>query len=270
MMGIEPCILSGLKYDIITYEKRGMYMLGFCKLFLLFIIYSFFGYIIEVTICSIESKKLVNRGFLVGPIIPVFGVGAVFITLLLTGYNHDPLVVFIFGLLLTSILEYAVGYVLEKIFHNKWWDYTNNFGNINGRVCLFNSLGFGIGSFLIIYVFNPFLYSWMDGLSNTLIIVVGIALLILVMADLIYSTFVAYSLRKNIIVVEELKNKKLLNVTLFLEKHLKFEIKSIKLNPDRLLKSFPRLREGSVKEFEIVAKFREKLKREKKLKNEKK
>ena len=235
-------------------------MLEFFELFLLFIVYSFFGYIIEMIWCSIETKKFLNRGFLMGPVIPIFGVGAVLITLLLTRYYDDPIVVFVFAMILTTTLEYIVGYLLEKIFHNKWWDYSKMFGNLHGRICILNTLSFGVGAIFIIYLANPLIMDVRILMSDMLVIIIGAIVLLLFIADSIYSFIVAYNLRTNIIVVEELKNRKLSDVTKFLEEQLISRMKKFKPNPDRLIKSFPKLKEGMAKEFDIITSIRKKLK----------
>ena len=122
------------------------------KLFLTFIIISFLGYLLEVFVCSYGSKKLVNRGFLFGPYCPIYGVGGVLVIWCLNRYYEDPIVVFIVGMFLTSSIEYYTSYVLEKVFHNRWWDYSSRKDNLNGRICLGNSIFFGFGSCLIIYL----------------------------------------------------------------------------------------------------------------------
>ena len=104
--------------------------------FLFFIIYSFLGWIIEVILCSIIEKKIVDRGFLIGPICPIYGCGAVIITLALSSYKDDWIVVFCMAVILAGALEYFTSYAMEKIFHARWWDYSNNKFNINGRICL--------------------------------------------------------------------------------------------------------------------------------------
>ena len=112
--------------------------------FVVFVIYSILGYVCEMIFCAIVDKKVVNRGFLCGPILPIYGVGAVFMLLALSRYKSDPLVVFVFGAIICSALEYFTSFVLEKIFHNMWWDYYDYKFNINGRICLLNSILFGM------------------------------------------------------------------------------------------------------------------------------
>ena len=103
--------------------------------FIYFFVFSVVGYICEVTYVYICNKKLVNRGFLHGPYIPIYGNGAIFITLAL-GQCKNVILVFLGSMLICSILEYVTSYVMEVIFHNRWWDYSKQKFNINGRVCL--------------------------------------------------------------------------------------------------------------------------------------
>ena len=112
--------------------------------YLVFIICSFVGYFLEVLWIYIGTKKIVNRGFLSGPVIPIYGIGALLILFCLLRYYDDPVVVFVFGIIITSCLEYFTSFILEKIFHNKWWDYSNKRYNLNGRICLRNSFAFGV------------------------------------------------------------------------------------------------------------------------------
>lgn len=124
------------------------------NLILLFIIYGFLGWIVEVCYVRIGSGHWYNRGFLHMPFLPIYAFGALLITLSLQNFSN-PLVVYIFGVLVTSILEYITSFVMERMFHTRWWDYSSYKFNINGRICLKNSLLFGILSLFVIYGLNP-------------------------------------------------------------------------------------------------------------------
>lgn len=126
-------------------------------LFQLFFIYSVLGWIFESTLCSIKDKKAESRGFLIGPYCPIYGTGAILITILLKKYNNDLIALFVMSVLICSIVEYVTSYLMEKIFKARWWDYTHEPFNLNGRICLFNSLGFGLGGSIISYFISPFL-----------------------------------------------------------------------------------------------------------------
>ena len=122
---------------------------------LYFTIYSFLGWVCESTYCSIGQKKLVNRGFLNGPFCPIYGFGALLVISILSPFVNNIPILFIASIIVTSTLEYITSYVLEKIFHMSWWDYSTYKYNINGRVCLKNSLMFGVMSLFVMLVVHP-------------------------------------------------------------------------------------------------------------------
>lgn len=131
-------------------------MLTVAKYFSIFYIYSFLGWAMETTKNLIETKKFVNRGFLIGPYCPIYGFGIVAITALLTKYINDVPVMFCMSLLICGVLEYYTSLVMEKVFKARWWDYTNRKFNINGRVCLENLIIFGIAGVVLVKYANPF------------------------------------------------------------------------------------------------------------------
>lgn len=221
-------------------------------LFLIFIVYSFLGYLLEVSYCSFVNKKIVNRGFLFGPICPIYGLGAILTLLSLSGFKENPVIVFFMGMLITSTLEYYTSYIFEKIFHNKWWDYSYRSDNINGRICLRNSIGFGIGIVLTIYIINPFINNLINMLSNTTIIIISSVILFIFIIDLIWSIMIAYNLKSRLIVAEELKAAKLRIIPkLFERKHFD-TLSKIKFKSNRLIKNYPNLAKDLRKELSII------------------
>ena len=237
-------------------------------LFIWFIIYSFFGWVYESLWASFNEKQWVNRGFLSGPVIPIYGFGALLILFCLLRYYEDPVVIFVFGVIITSALEYFVSFLLEKIFHNKWWDYSNKKYNINGRICLQNSLAFGVLSLIIIYVVTPGYYFLFSLFDFKLWMILAIIFTVIFVLDVIYSIIIAYNLRNRIIIVEELKNEKIALIPVIFEKRLRESIEGFKAFPSRLLKAFPNLNNNV---FDMMKKFREEAKAKKKeLKKEKK
>ena len=122
---------------------------------ILFFIFSILGYISEVIYCSIPQHRFVNRGFLYGPYLPIYGSGAMIVLVLLEPFRSNPVLIFIFGLVLTSMLEYFTSWALEKLFSVKLWDYSKHRVNINGRVCMLNSTLFGIMGLVLVYVVYP-------------------------------------------------------------------------------------------------------------------
>lgn len=140
-------------------------MQTFVKLTLFFSAYSMIGWLCESIYCSIPQKRWINRGFLNGPFCPVYGFGALLILAVLSpllGVFEFPLeliVLFFTATLLTSVLEYVTSVLLEKLFHTSWWDYSNHKYQIHGRVCLMNSLLFGVMSTLVLEVLHPLISS---------------------------------------------------------------------------------------------------------------
>ena len=228
---------------------------------LIFYFSSFIGYLIEVFWCYLNSKRFVNRGFLCGPVIPIYGLGALLILFCLLRYYEDPIVVFVFGVIITSALEYFTSFLLEKIFHNKWWDYSNQKYNINGRICLKNSFAFGILSLFIIYAITPGFYLLFSLFSFKVWMIIAIIFTIIFVLDVIYSVVIAYNLRNRIIIVEELKNEKIALIPVIFEKRLKESIEGFKMFPKRLLKAFPDL-DNNV--FEMMKKWKDEAKEKQK------
>ena len=139
------------------------------KYFLLFIIYSMLGWLIEVSAFLISDKKFINRGFLIGPYCPIYGVGAIVMILTLSNYTDSPLILFVMSIVIFSLLEYYTSYFMEKIFKARWWDYSKKKFNINGRICLETMIPFGLLGLLAMYVINPFLNNIIESFSiNTI------------------------------------------------------------------------------------------------------
>ena len=132
-------------------------MLTLCRLFLWFLFYSFAGWVYESILCSITERKWVDRGFLYGPLCPIYGSGAVLILLAL-GRLTNPLVLFLSGMTLCSILEYAVSWLMEKLFHARWWDYSHMRFQLNGRICLLGAVVFGLFAMVLVLWIHPAVY----------------------------------------------------------------------------------------------------------------
>ena len=124
---------------------------------LIFFIYSFLGWFWETFPCSaIELDKIHNRGFLLGPICPIYGLGASLSFGVLKNFESS-LEIFIYSAFLSCLIEYIIGYLLEKFFHKRWWDYSNYPFQINNRVCLYGLLIFGLANILIVKKLTPIL-----------------------------------------------------------------------------------------------------------------
>lgn len=165
-------------------------------LFLLFIIYSFLGWCMEMVVCYFATRKWVNRGFLIGPICPIYGWGCLLIILLLKRYLDDPLVLFVMSMVLCSLLEYYTSYLMEKLFKARWWDYSHKKYNINGRICLDNILAFGILGLLMMYFINPFVVKMLGFVSTKVLNIVAIIIFVIFLVDNIVSLKVISGFKK--------------------------------------------------------------------------
>ena len=136
-----------------------------CFAFLLLMTYSLLGWCGEMVYCSIGQRRLCEkRGFLNGPLCPIYGHGALVVLLVLDGGCENPVLTFLLGALLTSLVEYVTSYAMEKLFHMRWWDYSRYRFHLNGRVCLLNSTLFGLASVFLCHAANPLVTAWLTGL----------------------------------------------------------------------------------------------------------
>lgn len=163
--------------------------------FLLFIIYSILGWCIEVVFCSLIDKKLTSRGFLIGPYCPIYGWASLIMIVSLTRYINDPLVVFIMGALIASILEYITSFFMEKIFHARWWDYSTKSFNINGRICLKNSILFGLLCLILLYVVNPYVIKGIELIPKPYFLILSSSLCTAFVIDNIVTFKIMFNIR---------------------------------------------------------------------------
>lgn len=156
-------------------------------LVVLFITYSIIGWVIEEIDILILQKKIVNRGFLIGPYCPIYGFGSLFIILFLNKYLDDPIVLFFMTMISCGILEYLTSFIMEKIFKTRWWDYSDEKFNINGRICLETLVLFGIGGLVISYLAQPFIMSILTLIPTNILNIIAIILSIIFIIDNIVS-----------------------------------------------------------------------------------
>lgn len=151
---------------------------NFYELVWIFIIYAFIGWCTEVSYAALDRGIFVNRGFLNGPYCPIYGCGVVIVVAALTPLKDNLLILFAGSFLLTSILEYITGFILEKVFHNKWWDYSNKPFNLHGYVCLKFSIYWGLACTFIMDVIHPIIYKGITMIPHIL----GVVLLCIIMS----------------------------------------------------------------------------------------
>ena len=167
------------------------------KWILFFFIYSFFGYLSEIILCSIGERKLVNRGFLFGPILPIYGFGMLTVLFLTKNTTDNLALTFLISMAACSALEYLTSFLLEKLFRIKWWDYSKSDKlNLNGRICLRNCLAFGIAGSIVVYQVQPLVSGFVALFSLTLEIILAIILSCLLIFDTIVSILAILKAKK--------------------------------------------------------------------------
>lgn len=171
-------------------------------IYILFWLYSFLGWLMETTLVSLQSKKFINRGFFMGPYCPIYGTGGVLL-LVLSPYKDSPFLVFILSIVICSIIEYLTSYILEMIYKVRWWDYSNRMFNLNGRVCLFNSICFGLLGMLMVSYLNPVFLNLITSLSDTILTIIALTILIITLIDMSITFSIMFDIRKTIINLKE-------------------------------------------------------------------
>ena len=163
------------------------------NLILLFFAYAFLGWCIEVTLKYFQFHRFINRGFLTGPWLPIYGSGAVLITVVVKGLaplESSVGTTFVISFILCGIVEYMTSFFLEKRFHARWWDYSQKPMNLHGRVWIGNLVLFGLGGVLIVDLFNPLLFHLSEHMSFSLREILAIVLSCVFVADYVMSHFV--------------------------------------------------------------------------------
>ncbi len=206
----------------------------FIVLCALFLIYSFIGWLIEVIYTFITEKKFINRGFLIGPLVPIWGTGAILITLILK--PDDSLFnTAISSAFIGTFLEYVVNYVMEKLFKVRWWDYSQLPFNINGRVWLGSSCFFGLGGILIVQIINPIFFNIFTMFDRYVFCVIIILLLLLALIDFCISFNIINKLKISVDSVRK-------DYTEEISKKVKSVLMSKSVWFSRLLKAFPNIK----------------------------
>lgn len=183
------------------------------QLIIFFTICSFLGWLAETIYCGIGDRKFTYRGFLYGPVCPIYGFGAVIVYILLGKDSFlgdlklNVIEVFFCGMILASILEYITSYILEKVFHVKLWDYSHHIFNINGRVCLLNSTLFGLLSVFIVEYLEPMLKRFIGGMPSKITYPLSIIITIIFLIDLTFTVAHLLHLKDHLVRFEDIKSR---------------------------------------------------------------
>lgn len=171
---------------------------SFPVLVLYFSLYSVLGWACESLWCSAGQRKWVNRGFLTGPYCPIYGFGALIILLCCVPLKAYPVLVFLVAMVAASALEYFTGWLLETLFHTRWWDYLHRRFQIKGRVCLRNALLFGLMGLAATYVLDPPVERLIGLLSPAGQWALATGLLLVLAVDLAHALFTLLKLQEKL------------------------------------------------------------------------
>lgn len=229
---------------------------NFLEIIIYFITYSFLGWVMESIFRSISEKKIINTGFLKGPFCPIYGVGAIIMLLFLKRFSDNLAVLFIVSVVVLTIWEYLVGVLLEKLFHTKYWDYSKNKFNFQGRICLTNSIFWGILGVVFIKYIHPAIENLIEKIDVRILIFVYSILGIVILVDMITSIVKVKNIKVTLEKIEKLNNEireklKEENVQYIIEQ-LKYKrnktILRLYKNVYRLKKAFPAINTKEITE----------------------
>ena len=229
---------------------------SFLEIIIYFITYSFLGWVMESIFRSISEKKIINTGFLKGPFCPIYGVGAIIMLLFLKRFADNLAVLFIVSVVVLTIWEYLVGVLLEKLFHTKYWDYSKNKFNFQGRICLMNSIFWGILGVVFVKYIHPAIENLIEKIDVRILIFVYSILGIVILVDMITSIVKVKNIKVTLEKIEKLNNEireklKEENVQYIIEQ-LKYKrnktILRLYKNVYRLKKAFPAINTKEITE----------------------
>lgn len=177
------------------------------EVLMLFCFYSVIGWCTEVIYATVNSGKFVNRGFLNGPVCPIYGAGVVLVLFVLEPLKDNIFILFIGSVLLTSLIEFITGLILEKIFNDKWWDYSKDPFNIRGYICLKFSLLWGVACIVVVDVIEPLIYDLIKVTPKVLGYIILTISLIIFLIDFIVTVSTILKFKKRLYIMDELVSK---------------------------------------------------------------
>ena len=190
IMGVRKINWVKVNHGDLTKERADRWKMIFFYYVWLFFLLSVFGWIWEGFIYLFKDDIYVNRGFLIGPWLPIYGSGGIMLELLFHRWRDRPLMTFVSSMALCTLLEYMAGWYLELTWGVKWWDYSGMPWNLHGRICVLSSLLFGLGGMLLVWVISPLFYSVYRKIPAKTRIFLGLTAIALFAADAAYSAII--------------------------------------------------------------------------------
>ena len=173
------------------------------QIFAYFLIYSCIGWCLEVIYAAVTTGQLINRGFLNGPVCPIYGFGMVIVLFALTPLSHSLLLLYLGGVILPSALELVGGWALYKLYHTRWWDYSDYPFNIGGYICLEFSLLWGVGTLIVMKLVHPIIANAVALIPPLVGLILMFLLYVLYAADTIATAFAASDLARDLDALEK-------------------------------------------------------------------
>lgn len=174
------------------------------QIFWMFIIYAFIGWIAEVGFAALKTGTFVNRGFLNGPYCPIYGIGMLGVIVCLYPIKENVILLFFGAMVLTSLIEYLTGLILEKVFHNKWWDYSDMPFNIQGYICLMFSVIWGFACTFVVKIIHPAIYKLILLIPQMVSKVCIILLMVLFAVDIAATVSTIMALNRRLKALDEI------------------------------------------------------------------
>ena len=170
----------------------------------MFFVYAFLGWCGEVAFAAVKTGRFVNRGFLNGPVCPIYGFGFVAVILLLTPIQDNLLLLFFASLIVTTFLELITGWVLEKAFHMRWWDYSAQRFNIHGYVCLEFALLWGFAAVFMLKLIHPVIYGLISSFPHVPAVILQIIFICAALIDFTYTIATISKLQKRLVLISSI------------------------------------------------------------------
>lgn len=178
---------------------------SFGQMIWIVLVYSFLGWCCEVAFAAVRRGIFVNRGFLNGPVCPIYGFGVLIVLLVLEPVKENLALLFFGSMVLTSALEFFIGFIMEQFFHDKWWDYSENPFNIKGYICLEFSLVWGAACVLVVDVIHPMIFKLICAIPEKLSLWLMVFFTAVLIADAIITLWNMLKLPKRLRAIDELE-----------------------------------------------------------------
>ena len=172
-----------------------------------FVIYSFLGWVLESVVRTVCERKIINTGFLIGPFCPIYGFGAIIMLLFLNTFENNSILLFFIAFVVLSLWEYLVGVLLEKFFSTKYWDYSDHKFNYKGRICLANSIAWGILGVLFIKYIHPFIENIIGYVDSTYLAIATTIIICVILIDAIINIVKVKNIKSTLAKIENINEQ---------------------------------------------------------------